>query len=310
VFGGPTDIFAKMNRHGIGPTVRGAERVVVTSPTTGQDVVAEWNVPAERLRIVPVACEPHTRFEGVSPQAVPVPGRDFILNVANAAAHKGGEVMLAGYAKLKARLGDATPPLVMCGFNTLMFSPALRDKAGVLPPDLQAFVEPQRPKPNAPDHPHWQNVRRILTSNGLREGRDVYLLGYVDDAQLADLFSRAGVVVNAARYDNGTYSLIEAAWFGKPGISTRYPSAEWLYGRFGLPVRYFPVNDTDALSATLAESLADRPDTGRIRSSLASPEFSHRQFAERLYDVLVELAEDGRRRRLSRGNTESLRRTA
>jgi len=313
-FGGPTDIFAKMNRHGIGPTVRGADRVVVTSPPTGTDTSAEWGVPAENVRIVPVACEPHSRFAGIRPAPVPVPGRGFILNVANAAAHKGGEVMLAGYAKLKARLGDAAPPLVLCGFNTQMFSPALRDKVGSLPADLAAFLESRRPAPDAPDDAHWQGVRRIITSNGLREGRDVFLLGYVSDAELADLFDRAGIVVNAARYDNGTYSLIEAAWFGKPGISSRYPAAEWLYERFGVPARFFPVGDPNGLAETLTAALRQQPATDRsgLRPALASPEFGHRRFAERMYDVLVELAELARER--TTGDTSAarppLRRTA
>lgn len=312
-FGGPADIFAKMNRHGIGPTVRGAERILVTSPPTAMDVTAEWGVPADRVRVVPVACEPHARFADLSPEPVPVPGRGFILDVANAAAHKGGEVMLAGYAKLKSRLGDAAPPLVLCGWNTQMFSPALRDNAGSLPTELARFLEPRRPAADAPDDAHWQGVRRIITTNGLREGRDVFLLGYVTDAQLADLFSRAGVVVNAARYDNGTYSLIEAAWFGKPGVSSRYPAAEWLYERFGLPVRYFPVGDPAGLADALAQTFATMSvprDLGPLRAAFASPEFSHRRFAERMYDLLVELATTGRNSRAGETPARPLRLSA
>jgi glycosyltransferase involved in cell wall biosynthesis len=73
-------------------------------------------------------------------------------------------------------------------------------------------------------------------------------LGYVDDAQLLDLFTRCRVVVNAARYDNGTYSLIEATYFGKPTVCSDYPAAKNYTVATGVEPLYFPVEDAVALA--------------------------------------------------------------
>src|SRR5206468_7272946 len=117
------------------------------------------------------------------------------------------------HASLRRRHGDATPPLVICGVDTDQMSPS-------------------RP---APVNPSALRLRAVVGELGLREGRDVWFLGYLRDEQLLDLFRRCAVVVNAAKYDNGTYSLIEGRYFGKPTVCTRYPAAEALYERFEVP---------------------------------------------------------------------------
>jgi glycosyltransferase involved in cell wall biosynthesis len=125
-------------------------------------------------------------------------------------------------------------------------------------------------------------------------GRDVFFLGFVTDAQLMDLFMRCAVVVNAARHDNGTYSLLEAHYFGKPTVCSRYPAAEWLYDRFEVPVRTFPIDDDAGLAQQLHEARHAQPiDVSAARASLAHPRHSYARYAEQVYDVLVELAQKG-----------------
>ena len=65
-----------------------------------------------------------------------------------------------------------------------------------------------------PTTTYWSRVRRLSRRLGLRVGKDVHFLGYVDDAMLMALLQAAAIVVNAARHDNGTYALIEAHDFG------------------------------------------------------------------------------------------------
>jgi hypothetical protein len=61
------------------------------------------------------------------------------------------------------------------------------------------------------------------------------------------------------------------------------------------------MNDDEQLAAVLDEALAVPPasgaELGRIRGRLADSEFGHRRYAERFYDLLVELARQGRRER-------------
>jgi glycosyltransferase involved in cell wall biosynthesis len=267
---------------GMRPTIRHAARIIVTSPCTRADVLAGYELAEEHVDLIPVACEPHRRFAELPTGWVPLPRRDFILNVTNASPHKGADLMLRGQAQLKQRLGAATPLLVVCGINTELLSPALGQGG----------------------HPFWVQCRKLQQDLGLRLNQDVVFLGPITDIELKDLYTRCRAVVNAARHDNGTYCLIEGAWFGKPVLSTRYPAAEFLADRFGLPVRFFPLHDAQELAAELAAALAEPPPRAhellRRRARLAVPEFSLDHYATRLYAILLELARQGRAARLQR----------
>jgi glycosyltransferase involved in cell wall biosynthesis len=168
----------------------------------------------------------------------------------------------------------------MCGVDTHKFSATYNQ--GYLPPNCLA-------------------VRELVAKAGLVEGKDIHFLGYLGDDEMLDMFQRCSAVVNAARFDNGCFNTLEAAYFGHPAVCTRYPAAEYLIERFGLPVHFYPVNDdaglADALEAALAEPPRSEAEVGRMRAHLMSPEFSSVRYAERFYDVMVELAEKGRRLR-------------
>jgi glycosyltransferase involved in cell wall biosynthesis len=249
-------------------TIARSARIITTSDITRADVIAEYGLPPERVALVPVACEPARRFGTLVPEPVAVPP-GCILNPCNATPHKGASVMLRGYARLRTQ--RVVPPLVLCGAETDRLDPA-----SPVPPT-----------------PYWLTIRRLVQRLGLEVGRDVFFLGFVSDAQLADLFMRCSVVVNAARYDNGTYSLIEAHYFGKPTVCSRYPAAQWLYDRFGVPVRTFAIDDEVELAARLTESLDAEPiDLTAARASLAHPRHSYGRYAEQVYNVLGELTQE------------------
>src|SRR5262249_4384970 len=147
----------------------------------------------------------------------------FLLYPANAGGHKGAATVLRACARLKERLGGRAPLLVQCGTNSDVFS--------------------QHFKPRSSEPPHWAATRDLVRDLDLVEGRDVVFTGFVDDCQLADLYGRCQAVINAAKYDNGSYSLIEGRYFGRPLLSTRYPGAVDLCNRFQLPTHFFPVDD-------------------------------------------------------------------
>jgi glycosyltransferase involved in cell wall biosynthesis len=265
---------------------------MTTSPATRDDVIAEYGLDPSRLRLVPVACEPHRRFASLVPEHVPLPDRPFVLHAANTSEHKGAGVVLRACGRLKERLGEQAPMLVMCGGFTEYFSPS-RD--GTV----------------ARDEPHWRNMRTLVRDLELAEGRDVAFLGYVNDRQLLDLYQRCAAVVNAARYDNGSFCLIEGRYFGKPIVSSRYPAAESLCQRFGVPAKFFPIDDASVLAGLLAEAINKPPLSPAaledLRRRLEDPEFSIRRYAERVYDMLVELAAHGRRERLDQDAARALR---
>jgi glycosyltransferase involved in cell wall biosynthesis len=267
--------FMRIQAEGIAPTVRGADRIFVTSPATQQDVREEYGLDAERLQLVPVACEPHRRFSGMQPQPVALPRTPFILNVTNAAPHKGAESMIRALSRLKEQLGADAPLLVLCGWDTDQFSRR-----------CQPFL------------PYFKRVQTLVVDLGLIEGEDVVFLGQVSDAQLLDLFQRCAAVINSAKHDNGSFSLIEGQYFGKPTVSSDYSAARFLCDRFGVSARFFPIDDHVALASSLRLALAEptQSDEGlaATRAAMAAPELGYRHYAERIYDALVELGTQGR----------------
>jgi glycosyltransferase involved in cell wall biosynthesis len=275
------EFFQRM-KEGMTPTLGGAETVLVTSPATRDDVIAEYQLNPDQIELIPIACEPHRRFCSITGQRVNLPREPFILNVGNAGEHKGGDILLRAITRMKQKAHGQVPLLVYVGVRTDAMSPQYR---------------------GAIDYPWWSQIRQLVLSLGLVEGHDVTFLGFVSDEQLLDLYQRCAVVVNAARYDNGSYSLIEGAYFGRPLVSSRYPGVEFLCDRFQVPVHYFPVDDDGALVSALERALEQKPIQGRdldwTRQRLLSPELSYRVYAERVYNLLIRLARKGRENRLS-----------
>jgi glycosyltransferase involved in cell wall biosynthesis len=269
-------VFFRNMSAGIIPTARSAEAIVTMTPQTRDDVIATYGIDPSCVRLIPVACNPEWHFSQMMPRPVANIREPFILNVTNCSPHKGADVILRAYALLKHRLGTAAPLLVLCGFSTEGFSQTQTRYNG----------------------PPWQTIRRLVRDLGLVESRDVVFLGTVNDEQLHYLYQHCQVVVNAARYDNGCLCLAEGAYFGRPAVTARYPAAEFHNERFGYQARFFPIGDAEALAAAMAAAIAEPPampdDIARIRARFSDPEFSFRRYAERFYDLLVELAEKGR----------------
>ena len=229
------------------------------------------------MEVIPVACEPARRFDGVASESVPNINRPFVLYVANAARHKGAELAIRGYAALKKSLGSEAPLFVQCGYLS------------------QAFAPSCSPQPGWQD-PHCVAMRALVQSLDLQEGTDVLFLGEVKLGQLKHLLENAAVVVNAAKFDNGSYCIIEGHYFGRPVVSSRYPAAVELYERFQIPVRYYSMDDPLAFAEAIAAALQEPPVTGddlkKIRHQLSAPELGYRRYAEQFYGMLASMAKE------------------
>jgi len=276
-------VFFRSMKVGMRPTLHAAGLVLVTSPQTRGDVIAEYGLDPAQVALAPLACNPQRRFGGLRPLPVLAARVPFLLNTSNLSRHKGLEVLLRAHARLKERLGTACPQLVVCGVATHRF--AARAVTAHDPPECLA-------------------VRLLIRELGLEEGRDVLFLGFVRDAELLDLYQRCEAVVNAALYDNGSFLLIEGAYFGRRCVSSLYPAVEYLCHRFHVPAHFFAAGDPEALAATLHGALPQPPpppaDVERVRERFLAPEFSVRRYAESIYDAMVDLAAPADPRRVKR----------
>lgn len=267
-FKSESDEWAECYERFVKPNVRQASMVVVPSRCVGDDVQLAYQVSPRNIRTIPVACEPGKRFGSISSLSVDGIKCPYFLYPANAAHHKGADVVVKAIMAAKT-LDPEFPMLVQCGFNSDSFSAACNDQGSR----------------------HAVSVRKLVAKSGLKEGTDIRFLGSVPDQQLKWLFENAIGVINAARFDNGSFSLIEADWFGCPIVSTDYPGVRELCDRFDLPARFVPMEDHDALAAELIRVWRDwKPDrpVGNQGLTGQQTERSARTQAERFYEVLRE----------------------
>ncbi|HEV2948181.1 MAG TPA: glycosyltransferase [Gemmataceae bacterium] len=280
-FGPPDCGFFRWCREGMKPTARAARFVTVMTPQVQRDVLEEYQLEEHRVRLLPYGFDAHRRFGAVHPEAVPVPRVPFILFVANAAIHKGAGTLLKAFGKLRQSGLQNLPPLVLCGTDTDRFSRNFKGDA---------------------DHPNGPIIRKLVLELGLEEGIDVVFLGFVTEAQLRHLYETCSAVVLASKHDMGTLCLVEATYFGKPIICSRYPSNEFICNRYSIEARFFAIDDSEALAELLREFILAPPkslsaeDLASVRHRLANPELCTPRYA---YDCLVELAEEGRREKMT-----------
>jgi glycosyltransferase involved in cell wall biosynthesis len=283
-FGPPESTFFLWSRHGMKPTAKAARFLTVMTPQVREDVMEEYGLEERQVRLLPYAFDVHRRFGAVRSEPVALPGEPFILKVANAAVHKGAGTLLKAYGKLKQSGVQNLPPLVLCGVETDRFSRNFQGDG---------------------DCPNGPIIRNLVQELGLQEGIDVVFLGFVNVGQLKYLYERCSLVVMAAKHDMGSFCLVEAKYFGKPVACSRYPSAQFICERFGVEARFFTIDDSNALAEILRQSalghqkLYSTEELVGIRRQLADPELGTRRYAERVYDCLVELAEEGRGQKMA-----------
>jgi glycosyltransferase involved in cell wall biosynthesis len=263
----------RMVREGMFPTAVNADVIFTTTPRTAEDVMAEYGIAADKIQVIPLAHDPVARFAGLSPKTVAGIRRPLILNVANAAPHKGAEVLLRGFAKIKQRPAWKDWQLAICGWATDSFSKHCQHPV---------------------QDPHIDMMRAFIPTLGLEEGRDVVFLGYIDDSQLKYLFDMSNIVINAARFDNGSFSMVEGAWFGKPVVCSRYPAAEYVDERFGIGSHFFEVNQPERLAEAFEQARKQLTRDGyhcaNRSEHVVREEVRLKRFGERLCNALTDLA--------------------
>lgn len=87
--------------------------------------------------------------------------------------------------------------------------------------------------------------------------KNIHYLGYVTDAQLAELFEHAAAFVSSSLYEGFGLPCLEAQYFGIPALISDIPVHVEVTG--GLAV-YFPPNDSEALSSLFTD-VAARPES-------------------------------------------------
>lgn len=93
--------------------------------------------------------------------------------------------------------------------------------------------------------PHLQATAEIVNSSDVLK-RKLFWLGDFPDTQYQRKLSKSNFLLHSAKIDNGTFSVIEAAYFNLPSLSSIYPAMKEINAQFNLNLTWMdPYNPAD-----------------------------------------------------------------
>ncbi len=207
--------------------VRLADRIVTVSETSRRDLQAWFRLPADRLRVITEGADPVFRPE-TSPResdrvlrkyAIPSDAR-YLLYVGGLSPHKNLPRLIEAFSRI------AAPGVFL-----------------VLVGDLKDVFHTHSPRSCPP------------IARGGVSGR-VLLPGFVPDAELMSLYTRAEALVQPSLMEGFGLPAVEAMACGTPVISSRAGSLPEVIGDAGL---FFDPTDVASIAGTIGRFLADPP---------------------------------------------------
>ena len=211
---------------GMVPFVRDAALVLVTTPVTGGDVHTFFGVPRARIRLAPMC---------FSPPATPASGASgaepYLVWATNRAAHKNHAVILEGLRRYYEDNGGRLQTVIV-GTET-------------------EYLKADRTHPAPAAEAYLHRIRTMLSESAALR-RQVTIAGEVSDAVYSASLAGARLLLHSSLYDNGTFAAFDAAWFGVPTLSARYPAMQYLDQQFGLSLSWFDSLNPASVAAGIA----------------------------------------------------------
>ena len=220
-------------RHDEERTVRrwlsSSARIAVSSHATVATVGRLFGVGPDRLRVIPLSGDHSRPPEGSGRRDWPFLGRPFLHCPTNASPHKNLDVVLSGVAAWGAK-----HPLVLTGTRTDLWASGRDDRR--------------------------EHLRHLAEAAGLVRDRDLFALGYVDDAAYFHILERAwALLMPTLAEGGGSFPVWEALHAGVPVLCSDMPVMREMVERVGGEVLWFDPLRPDDLVARLTELERDYP---------------------------------------------------
>jgi glycosyltransferase involved in cell wall biosynthesis len=92
--------------------------------------------------------------------------------------------------------------------------------------------------PGESDLPYLQSIyHKLTTMNGYED--NLCILSYADEITYFSLLKHSKFLWHNVLYDNGTFTIIEAASLGVPVLTSDYPQIRYIVEQFDIPCSYF-----------------------------------------------------------------------
>lgn len=218
--------------------VREADFVFCTTEQTKTDCISYVGVSAGRVHVMPMEFDAIAESDFDGARSLDCEQPPYLLWTTNTTQHKNHLNVIAGLDDFFRNNADLKLEVRMSGVYTHLYTDAGKgDK----------FY----------DLDYIREVRRKLADASFLKPR-LRILGNVSDSEYIEQLRKAHFILHGALYDNGTFSVIEGAWYGVPSISSDYPAMQEMSARFSVPLTFFAPRSPDSLASALSFALANR----------------------------------------------------
>ena len=216
------------------PLLRNAARVFVTTPSTRADMVAYAGVNTSQIALMEMDFEPPVPNHKDDRFDLDLPARYFVWET-NPIFHKNHVHALDALAIYYQELGGKFD-LLITGSGSEYLDPEREFDPGDLVMQM----------------PQIQLARQMIKTNPSLRGH-LQILGHIPEKLLSHVLKHARFLWHPARYDNGTFSVIEAAYFHHPSVSARYPAMEYIDRSFDLNLSFVNPHDPHEIAKALLD---------------------------------------------------------
>ena len=243
-------------------TARKAEFIFVTTPQTRNDVIQYVGISSERVILIPM------EFNSLSLMAEKSKRKkDYFIWTTNSTDHKNHfrafEALDIYYKKYAGNFDI---------YITGPFSSIFFDK------DIEPKFKSE----------HVLKTRKLLKEKQFLKSK-INILGNLQDDSYTEVLANARFLWHPTLIDNGTFSVIEAAYYEVPSLSSDYPQMQYIDQRFKLNLSF-----TDPLcSETMAEDLAKMEKNCNEKSQLLPDkeylgQFTYKNLAPNFWTIVRE----------------------
>lgn len=206
-------------------SARDANVVFCTTPQTVEDAIQYAGISTKKIQLTPMEFNPldYDKKDYFDKEF------DYIIWPSNSTQHKNHINALEGIKKYYEELNGKFK-IILTGTQTEMFQ-----------------------KKNQVNIPYIVKVRELIQSYSCLKN-NISILGETSEQDYINIVSNAKFLFHPVLYDNGTFAVVEAAYYGIPSVVNNYPQMKFMNERFKLNMSFFDGNNPDDISNALKEA--------------------------------------------------------